>query len=208
MQFNLFKSNLLTNHQIKQCSTLFNHHYGKWDINGPHPYQNIKLSPHKLKSDYLTNSYIIICTIHENIVGYAIYVLFDYDLRHVAWITQLIVHTDYRHQRIATQLIQHIIKEDIDICGIASCHPFALKAVLNATLCKINKKFITNHLMGILKASQVEYLINCQVDLNKCVVYSHYYVDHDEIRIWISEWMLGPLESGCEYIIIVENQNK
>lgn len=52
--------------------------------------------------------------------------------RQVCWVTQLVVHSDYREQRLATVLLSSLIGVDDDVFGIMSSHPAACKALAKA----------------------------------------------------------------------------
>ena len=50
----------------------------------------------------------------------------------VLWISQLVVHRDYRKRGLATGLLVRLAEDDVDIYGIASSHPAACLAAVRA----------------------------------------------------------------------------
>lgn len=50
----------------------------------------------------------------------------------VCWITQLVVHRDYRRRGLATSLLREVAKDGDDMFGIMSSNPVACLAFANA----------------------------------------------------------------------------
>lgn len=55
-----------------------------------------------------------------------------YDGKTVCWITQLVVHEDYRERGLATGLLNQLRHDDDDIYSIMSSHPAACLAAAKA----------------------------------------------------------------------------
>lgn len=71
-------------------------------------------------------------TIDGVLAGNAFACRWEYSGRQVCWVTQLVVHSDYRERRLATTLLSHLIDNDDDVFGIMSSHPAACKALAKA----------------------------------------------------------------------------
>ncbi len=100
-----------------------------------------------------------------------------YDIKTVCWVTQLVVHQDYRERGLATGLLNQLRHYDDDIYGLMSSHPaaclaaaktfeskrifiFVVNLMLN-TIGSINTvrlDFIKDHAEEIMKASPIRYV--------------------------------------------------
>jgi hypothetical protein len=76
-------------------------------------------------------SYVSV-TVDGVLAGNAFGCRWDYQGRQVCWITQLVVHSEYRERRLATSLLLKLRKSDDEIFGIMSSHPAACLATSKA----------------------------------------------------------------------------
>lgn len=74
------------------------------------------------------STYVMV-TIDDVLAGNAFASRWSYAGRQVCWITQLVVHSEYRERRLATALLSSLIDSDDDAFGIMSSHPAACKAL-------------------------------------------------------------------------------
>lgn len=74
----------------------------------------------------------VMATVEGVLAGNAFACRWEYEGRQVCWITQLVVHSDYRERRLASLLLSNLIDNDDDILGIMSSHPAACKALVKA----------------------------------------------------------------------------
>jgi hypothetical protein len=58
----------------------------------------------------------------------------------VCWVTQLVVHRNYREHGLATGLLNELRQDDDDIYGVVSSHPAACLAAVKAFGSKLNPK--------------------------------------------------------------------
>jgi ribosomal protein S18 acetylase RimI-like enzyme len=79
--------------------------------------------------------------INGNVVGHAFTSRWTVNGKTVCWITQLVVHCDFRQQGLATKLLSHIRSEKDDVYGIMSSHPAACLAAVRA-FCGVFLKFV------------------------------------------------------------------
>lgn len=93
------------------------------------------MSARRLREEYLPDgarsSYVCI-HVDDNFRGHAFASRWTYRGRQVCWVTQLVVHRDFRQRRLETSLLEKLRKRDDEIFGIMSSHPAALIAISKA----------------------------------------------------------------------------
>lgn len=91
----------------------------------------VKLSKDRLRAQYLPKdvdcSYVKV-TIEDRLVGNAFACRWKVEDKKVCWITQLVVHGDYRERGLAVGLLNCLRRGDDNICGLMSSHPAACLA--------------------------------------------------------------------------------
>ena len=211
-----FARSLLNDHRIHQCAELFSAHYGIWSEKGHSPGQRVKLSMQKLKDNFLfdDNTYIVMAINIENdqVIGHAIGRRFPYSDFNgfISWITQLVVHSDYRNKGIGTHLCQLAWDPNNNIaCGLVSSNPYAVAALKKATNCNIDIPKILHHGSELIRRSEIPYLMNAVVsspfEEKRCVINTQFYVSHEEINKIIENpngWSLGELREGEEFFVV------
>ena len=68
-----------------------------------------------------------------NLAGNAFACRWAYDNKIVCWVTQLVVHQDYRERGLAMGLLNQLRHYDDDIYGLMSSHPAACLAAAKAS---------------------------------------------------------------------------
>lgn len=182
----------------------------------------MKMSPARLRSQCLPDNaktFYVQVTVDGVLAGNVFACRWDYEGRQVCWITQLVVHGDYREQHIATTLLSALMDPDDDAYGIMSSHPAACKALAKAIggtwHCDIFGTGLTNHedfrfadvsldfaqahAAGVMAASPVEYIKAAKLrgslfdssDTSGLVsgVDTGFYVDHEE-PLQALTWMM------------------
>ena len=95
----------------------------------------MKLSKNRLRAQYLpdnaTCSYVRVTT-EDRLAGNAFACRWKYRDQTVCWITQLVVHSDFRKRGLATVLLNQLRQHDDTIYGIMSSHPAACLAAVKA----------------------------------------------------------------------------
>lgn len=95
----------------------------------------MKLSKDRLRAQCLPEdaacSYVRV-TVDDCFAGNAFACRWAYNEKMVCWITQLVVHRDYRERRLAEGLLNQLIQDGDDIYGIMSSHPAACLAAAKA----------------------------------------------------------------------------
>ena len=71
-------------------------------------------------------------SVDDRLVGNVFACRWEWDKKTVCWITQLVVHQDYRERGLATMLLSQLRQRDDDVYGIMSSHPAACLAAARA----------------------------------------------------------------------------
>lgn len=212
---------------LEECSKLYSENYGVWSNFNPENKlrgRNIKLSVSKLSGWFNNNSSLYIAK-NENreIIGYAI-AFKDKEpkaKKHIAWVSQLVVHKDYRNSDVAKNLLYSIWGESKNFAwGILSANPYAIRALEKATRRRCNPKEIEKNIEKVMNLckkhlpyvnSNTTYLVS----KNMAAINTQFYVDHMEVPKMIENvttthtpWLLGSLEEGWEWIGVTFNSQK
>ena len=139
---------------IDQCSQLYSSQYGKWSKESPiRPGENISLSPEKI-CQWLENENSAIYWAKDNdkLIGYAIAIQIDvpkYGI--ISWVTQLVVHEEYRNREIAKKILHSIWGfTDHYAWGIISANPYAVRALEKTTRRRSDPQRIKHNIKKIL----------------------------------------------------------
>ena len=134
----------------------------------------------------------------------------------IMWITQLVVHRRERGKRIASRMLQGLIKVcQPDIAGVASSHPHGILALRRAARSTIDLGFIKRNLQTVLSRCEIEYLMSKPLvgalfdkDVGRGAIAqidTGFLTDHEEpLRALenLKEWPLGRLLEGHEFVVI------
>jgi GNAT superfamily N-acetyltransferase len=204
---------------VEECARLFSQHYGRWSSLGPRPGHSIALSPSSVKKECLFSSYcgLVAARLNDVLVGHAFYTIFPfYSSREkkptmCLWITQLVVHKDYRHQGIATRLCESALSafsHHIDTCGLASSHPYAVRALEKASGGTAMPS--PDLALALVEASAVPYLQNraIYIDEANSLINTQFHVDQSDLVEIIQKegdnWRLGKHHPGMEFLAIIK----
>ena len=88
-------------------------------------------------------------TVDGCLAGNAFACRWAYNKKTVCWITQLVVHQDYRERRLAVGLLNQLRHDDDDIYGLMSSHPAACLAAAKAFGSKRMSISVTNPMLNI-----------------------------------------------------------
>lgn len=148
-----FKGEEVTAAMLKDAAKLFSENYGIWGEGGfgkpgkSFPFgdvsaqlninigSRVRMTADRLRAQCLpegSRSTYVMVTIDGVLAGNAFACRWEYSGRQVCWVTQLVVHSDYRERRLATSLLSTLIDPDDDVFGIMSSHPAACKALAKA----------------------------------------------------------------------------
>lgn len=202
---------------LAECAKLFSNHYGIWGKEGCRPGEKVQLSPQLLQAQYLFDSETCRLAVARDssgeLAGQAFYCNFLYKPsgRHVVWITQLVVSSKYQGCHLArTLLLQPCRGKNLFACGLATSHPFAVRALESAASAKCDISLTALHIERIIRASQVAYMQNKDISIScetpRCVVNTNFFVSHAEAdakRSLLTDWTLGDLKPGEEFLAVV-----
>lgn len=201
---------------VLECSELYSEHYGKWGAHEEEKYgRNIKLSPGRLKvwlED--ANSAIHLAREENKLVGYAIALRImvpNYGI--ISWVTQLVVHEDYRHNDIAKSLLFSIWGFTNDFAwGIISANPYAIRALEKATRRRSDPIRIKHNIRKLLSLG-IEHVPYMSKEIKHFIteessrVNTQFYQDLSQLENMLGNvttedvpWKLGKLEEGWEWL--------
>ena len=134
---------------LPECAELYSKHYGIWGAFGDEKKRgkNIQLSVGRLNNWFLneqTNLYV--ARLNGALIGYAI-ALRDNLSNHgtVSWVTQFVVHKEYRNKGIGSHLLRHIWGMSNDYAwGLITANPYAIRALEKATRRICDPIYISN----------------------------------------------------------------
>jgi SAM-dependent methyltransferase/GNAT superfamily N-acetyltransferase len=204
---------------LQECSNLYSEHYGKWshsDAVVSRRGEPIKLSVNRLK-EWLGESTIIYLARNDcNIlVGYAIALRIKIG-RHkdkiISWVTQLVVHSDYRNKSIAKTLLRKIWQFSNDYAwGIVSANPYAIRALESTTHRKCDPLLIRKNIKQIFSigCKYIPYINETMKTIltpNEAKIDTCFFVDHFDVPNMLrqvmkhSNWSLGDISDGWEWL--------
>jgi GNAT superfamily N-acetyltransferase len=199
--------------QLDACTKLFSAHYGIWADKGT----RVRMSARRLREQCLFNDdccLALATSADGSLVGHAFATKFEIDgvgcsSGAVSWITQLVVHSDFRSHGVASKLCQMAWDVSaVDGCGIVTSHPYAIRALEKATRRSCRPGMI-HHAKSLVDASRIPYLqgkpIRCNhAGSSMCQIDTGFFVDHTDVDELIPNQPprlgLEPLEAGHEFV--------
>jgi len=127
---------------VTECSSLYSEHYGTWsEGSSRNPGRPIRLSPDQLRQwTNAPDSGIWFARANRELVGYAIAIqtrVTGYG--NVSWVTQFVVHREFRNKRIGTTLLFSIWGMTNHFAwGLTTANPYAIRALEKATRRRCN----------------------------------------------------------------------
>ena len=107
----------------------------------------MRLSKNRLRAQHLpdnaTCSYVRV-TVEDRLAGNAFACRWRYKDKTVCWVTQLVVHSDFRERGLAVTLLNQLRQDDDTIYGLMSSHPAACLAAAKAFG---SKEYTTLHIV-------------------------------------------------------------
>lgn len=155
--FEIFDGFEVTDPMLEEAARLFNDNYGIWGKDPassgstPKPGKSqetilimfsdkgigsrVKLSRDRLRAqclpDNVTCSYVKVI-IEDRLAGNAFACRWKYNGKIACWVTQLVVHSDFRRRGIAFSLLNQLRQDDDTVYGLMSSHPAACLAAAKA----------------------------------------------------------------------------
>jgi GNAT superfamily N-acetyltransferase len=191
---------------LNAMADLYSHHYGFWSANhASRPGRRVKLSPDKIRN-YLTvkDSHVSLAYFDNQLIGYAIVIHTNIPkFGVVSWVTQLVVHHDYRNQGVAKQLLTIWSFSDNMAWGIITANPYAVRALEKSTRRRCDPKRISKNKrrlvnLGIRLKTYVTKNTSVIVDASGSRIDTDFPIDHSSLPHMLAnvtnqdvEWLLG-----------------
>lgn len=199
---------------LEECATLFSEHYGQWSNDGPRPGKPIRRKCSDLQELTQSEDSLVATARCENIlVAYAIAIQTRVpDCGIMSWVTQLVVHEDYRNQGVAKKLLFSAWEfTDHFAWGLVTANPYAVRALEKATRRKVIPYRIMNHYSVLINVG-AEHIPYIEADLESVIndtascVNTKFFVDHSQVSEMLGKvtsdknpWVLGEIREGWEW---------
>ena len=200
---------------LRDCASLYSEHYGFWGQRSrTAPGERVRLSPRRLR-EWLKDedSRMAMAYADANLVGYAIVVqtrVPKYGV--ISWVTQLVVHEDYRKQNVGKTLLFSIWGlSDHFAWGLLTANPYAVRALEKATRRRCNPQRIKKNwqkLYGIGRAHVPYVMEGTEIDVraDRSRIHTDFSLDHSQREPMLAQvtteakpWRLGRIEEGWEW---------
>lgn len=177
-----YTGNTVPHDILQQCSSLFSNHYGCWALDAPlRPGSRIKMGAGTLAQQLLNNDHqgVVVASQQEDFVGHVCYAQYD----DVLWVTQLVVHSDYRRRGIAGNLIKELMNflPEPLVFGVASANRHTIDIIRG--YCHEQDLLLSPELLK----TNVEYLRRKTV-VDNVRINTQFYIDHQGDNNLPSGW--------------------
>jgi len=176
--------------------------------------KNISLTANRLR-DWLSHGPAAIYLAKDNgvLVGYAIAIrLHVACYGTISWVTQLVVHEDYRNQGIAKNLLYSLWGFSDDFAwGLISANPYAIRALEKTTRRRCVPERIKKNSRKLLAIGKdylpyIDETTELDITSNVSKINTLFFSDHSNVSSMIrnaettgAPWLLGSLEEGWEW---------
>lgn len=209
--------------RVKELADFYSAHYGVWSENTPDDKlrgKRVTLSSQRI-SQWLDSDFSELWTARdgEKLVGYAIALkgLSGSDEK-VIWVTQFVVHSDYRNVGIGKRLLFSIWGfSSFFAWGLVTANPYAIRALEKATRRRCEPGRVKKNIQQLLNFGKkhINYIddnIEKKVDNTSSKINTTFHVDHSELDSMLSnvtsddkQWILGEIEEGWEWFAFTFN---
>lgn len=219
----------VTDEMLQEAATLFSENYGVWSHHSAQtlakPGSRVRLTRQRLRNEHLldgASSYVRV-SVNGKLVGHAFANRWTVQGKSICWVTQLVVHREYRRRGLALGLLQAVKRDEDNAYGILSSHPAACLAAIKAfgkSINPISHDYIRDNAESIVRASPVRYIQEARLrgklfdpDTNDGLVScadTRFYVDHKEPLEALNQlqrymdWPLGSLLDGHEFLVLIQ----
>ncbi len=206
---------LVPSERLAECVELYGAHYGVWGDASGRRGAPVRLSVARAQAwlDAPDSSLALARNDAGELIGYAIIVeakVPKYGM--ISWVTQLVVHTDYRRSNVAKVLLFATWKaSDRFAWGIVTANPFAVRALEKATRRRCDPARIYRnrrklHQVGIEHVPYISEATAFDVNADHSRVNTEFFLDHSQIPGMLESdaangtpWKLGALGEGWEW---------
>lgn len=201
----------LTEDEITESSQLFSNHYGFYsELSKIRPGERIRMGESRYrKLKKIKNCYVAFGKYQGRVIGQAYYIKKQLSNGMGAWVTQLVVHSDYRKMGIAKTLLHSIWGfSDYAAWGLATSNPLTIKALESVTFRKVNIKSLKENESALVElAEEVEFIEPSQFLFQEktLVAFTDFFPDYNQLKSQIDEELesifnLTELKAGYEWI--------
>jgi len=201
----------LTADEITESSQLFSNHYGFYSELSPiRPGERIRMGESRYrKLKKIKNCYVAFGKYQGKVIGQAYYIKKQLSTGMGAWVTQLVVHSDYRKIGIAKTLLHSIWGfSDYAAWGLATSNPLTIKALESVTFRKVNIESLKENESSLVElAEEVEFVEPSQFCFQEktLVAFTNFFPDYNQLKSQIDEELesifdLTELKAGYEWI--------
>ncbi|KHD05472.1 hypothetical protein PN36_12395 [Candidatus Thiomargarita nelsonii] len=205
------KCKKLTEGEITESSQLFSNHYGFYSKFSPiRPGERIRMGKaHYRKLKNLNHCYVAFAKYQGKIIGQAYYIKKSLSNGLGAWVTQLVVHSDYRKIGIAKTLLHSIWGfSDYAAWGLATANPLTIKALESVTFRKVNLESLKENQQTLIElAQEVEFIDSSRFSFQEktLLAFTNFFPDYQQLKGQIdnnieSIFNLSELKAGYEWI--------
>jgi SAM-dependent methyltransferase/GNAT superfamily N-acetyltransferase len=219
LRFTWVSGKRITAEQLEECSALYSQHYGVYGegVAPPlRPGDRIKMSPSKMRRLlHVEGAWAGLVHLGRQLVSYAFLVLGETQLGGLtSWVTQLVVHEDYRNRKVATRLLHAAWGlSDQFAWGLATANPYAVRALEAATRRPCDPRVTLEHLEHLRRftGERINYFkdVEFHVTPERSSVNTGFFVSHstlgekmDRVTRNGKQWTLGPLSAGIEWLAV------
>ena len=208
---------------IKELSTFYSSHYGTWSNHCPDKNlrgKRVSLSSNRI-AEWLDKEYSELWTVKDNgkLIGYAIALRgLSGSNEKIIWITQFVIHEDYRNTGIGKRLLFSIWGfSDFFAWGLVTANPYAIRALEKATRRRCEPKRIKKNAQQLINFGKknIGYINDStekEISEHSSKINTNFYVDHSEITTMLSNatsedkpWLLDNIEEGWEWFAFTFN---
>jgi GNAT superfamily N-acetyltransferase len=199
---------------LDRMAHLFSSHYGVWGAGGPQPGEPVRLSTQRLREEYLGDASCraaLAFSPEGTLVGHMIFRVFEFGGGSAAWISQLVVHHDWRSRKVASIMMGGALTtlHNLRACGMATSHPYAVRALEKAVGAKCDPAVIATIAAPFIASCGVPYVQASHVRITATppcsIIETRFFVDHSEVdalRAAMPAWQLGQLADGEEFFAL------
>ncbi len=218
---------VLENQQLlHEMSHLYSNHYGFWGKTHKNSGERIQLSASKLYQWIQSeHSYVATARKEGELLGYAIAIKKSKNKTDnkylISWITQLVVHENYRKLGIGKTLLFSFWGFSNDYAwGIMSSNPYAIRALEKATYRRVQPTFMKKKEKSIIKfgIENVSYLnedTEFIITSNNSKVNTKFPSNISKVNEKLANvttesipWLLGDIEEGWEWFAFTFNEQE
>lgn len=213
VEFSWTRGDQVSSALLAECSALFSAQYGVWSDHAPfRPGERIRMSPERIGTLLgIPGSGIATARVRGQLIAYATALRGEIRERgRITWVTQLVVHEDYRHQAVAKRLLHSLWSfSDGFGWGLVTANPYAVRALEKATRRRCDPEAIRANL-GVLQqfGESIPYIAgkSARVGDGESRIDTQFFVDHSQLGRMMENagraerWQMGEIGEGEEWL--------